>query len=203
MTVGGSNQIVKGPDERDEIPIDVGQQNHQVVNEDAIDAAISVPTNESEEKSERVLRHAIQSRTDDQSDTDDSTDIVSTTTNVVNDESADNSLPATIPPTTVSTETITETATTTLAPESSSTIANNEKHSTATPVPSEWLGYYDFGIHKPEFIQKIEFTTDYPSQSVREDIRYVTYETPFKASLPDYSSAYASNFFVPLKYFKR
>lgn len=161
---------------------------------------ISVPLTPVEEKSERVLRHAIQPRTDEQLEEDET--IVSTTTNIDDNDTADITTQSlTIPQTTVSTEKLTETGTTT-KPEYSSTVSNKEPISTVS-VPSTWLGYYDFGIHKPEFIQDIEFTTIYPSQSVSEDTRYLTYEPPFKPSLPDYTGAYSSNFFIPLRYLKR
>lgn len=204
MTIGGSNQItnaIKGPDERDEIPIFESQPD-RVVNKDANNSEIVVNATESEEKSERVLRHAIQSRAGEAPDEDENVDIVSTTPNIENNETTDTTQSSTIPQTTVSTETetVTETATT-VRSESSTTVSNNEMDSTPVTFPSEWLGYYDFGIHKPEFIQNIEFTTDYPSQVVSEDIRYVTYKTPFKPSLPDYTNAYSSDFFVPFRYF--
>lgn len=78
--------------------------------------------------------------------------------------------------------------------------------SSTTTLPSEWLGYYSSGIHKPEFIQSIEFTTNYPPQLVTEDIRYVTYGPPFKPSRPDYAAnayPYSTNFFNALRYFRR
>lgn len=205
MTVGGSNQItnpIKGPDERDEIPIYENQPN-RVVNKEAINSVISVNATESEEKSERVLRHAIQSRADEQPDEDENVDIESTTTYIDNHETADTTQSSSSAQTTASsTETVTETATT-MRPESSTAVSSNEGDSSSVTLPSEWSGYYNFGIHKPEFIQNIEFTTDHPSQLVSEDIRYVTYKTPFKPSLPDFTNSYSSNFFFPLRYFKR
>lgn len=108
--------------------------------------------------------------------------------------------PLTIPQTTASMETLTNPTSTTMPSESSSTLSNNEQASSTGSRPSEWLGYYDYGVHKPEFIRNIEFTTNYPSQVVREDIRYVTYEAPFKPSLPDYSNDYTANFYVPFIY---
>ncbi|KAJ6647369.1 putative 104.1 kDa protein in hypE 3'region, partial [Pseudolycoriella hygida] len=69
------------------------------------------------------------------------------------------------------------------------------------PTPSQWMGYYDYGIHKPEYIHGIDFTTDYPSHV--DDIHYDTYHSPFKPSHPDYSKSYFSNLFSPFKYFKR
>lgn len=229
VTIGGSNQIVKGPDERDEIP-----PAQQVVMKDAIDPVISVvPPAEVEEKSERVLRHAIQSRTDEQSEDDDDDDDIKEDVPSTNAPNIDNTETTTMrfseKETTVTTTTTpsltmpqtegvsTETeevsskteATTTMIPESTSTISNKEDHHTTSPTP-EWmgLGYYESGIHKPEFIESVEFTTNHPSSSselVGEENRYIEYASPFKPSLPDYNSnAYSSNFFVPLlRYFKR
>lgn len=170
-----------------------------------MNSVISVPPTAVEEKSERVLRHAIQPKTDEQFEKEgeegDET-LQSTTTSLEDNDTVDITTQSmTILQTTVSTEKLTETATTT-KPEYSSTVSNKDPIS-PSPTPSKWLGYYVSGIHKPEFIQDIEFTTIYPSQLVSEDIRYVTYGTPFKPSLPDYNGAYSSNFFVPLRYYKR
>ncbi|XP_037047028.1 mucin-4-like [Bradysia coprophila] len=91
-------------------------------------------------------------------------------------------------------------------PASSSPGAIYELSSSSTAVPSEWLGYYANGIHKPEFIESIEFTTNYPPQLVKEDIHYVTYGAPFKPSHPDHGAnayAYSTNFFNALKFFSR
>lgn len=109
----------------------------------------------------------------------------------------------TIPQTIASMETLTRPTSTTITSQSSSTVSNKEPASSTASRPSEWLGYYDNGVHKPEFIRNIEFTTNYPSQVVREDIRYVTYEAPFKPSHPDYSNEYTANFYVPFIYKKR
>lgn len=81
MTIGGSNQIVKGPDERDEIPT-----GNQVVDKESISSVISVPPTEVEEKSERVLRHAIQSRADDESFEDENMIILTTMSTNDNDQ---------------------------------------------------------------------------------------------------------------------
>lgn len=183
-----------------------------------------------EEKSERVLRHAIRPRTDEDEDeniaSDDepsevedataNTESLTTTQGETETESQTEAVTVVqseAMTTTTQTETVetpqSETvlteasseATTTEKSEQSSTVAST----TSTPFPSEWMGYYGYGIHKPEFIESIAFTTnDPPPQIVGEDIHYVTYGSPpFKPSLPDYTNSYSSKFFVPQRYFKR
>lgn len=261
MTIGGSNQIIKG-DERDEIPT---AASGPVISKDSIDSVVPVPmaVSPGEGKSERVQRHAIQARADEERNENDESSAPTTnasenqTAEPVTDQQAQGESmaahetesavgtqteavmtsqtetkpepvtgsqtetqaePATgsqteaagpqiesadvtqaEPITSPQTEALSEGA---VAPSDSSSTATSQLVST-TPLPAEWLGYYDFGVHKPEFIRNVEFTTRYPSQFVGKDFHYVTYEAPFKPSLPDYTDAHSSRFFFPLRYFKR
>lgn len=190
----------------------------------AIDAVTANDTvNKVAGKSDRVLRHAIRARIDE--DETDESDVEETTTSsssLSTDESErdDTSMPmllttteteTLIPQTTVSTESLIPQTTVDEPLDGNSILqaVTPSKHQ-IVPVPTKkpessttkWPGYYDDGIHKPEFIQSIEFTTDHPPQLVKENINYVAYETPFKPSYPDLTGnayAYSTDYFNAFK----
>lgn len=178
-----------------------------VDSQDKSDLLLEMTSNDNEKKSERVLRHAIRSEIDEPLQDNEQFDSSNPTVTDGEQETTDSTIqPQTFLPTTDQTVIGSETTTVSPAEKPPKTNSPNNWHnvqglSTTSSIPTEWLGYYDYGVHKPEFIEHLEFTTEYSLDN--EDIHYVKHELPFKPSLPDYPYTFYTDFFVPMKYFKR